>query len=160
MADRIVVMRDGRIEQQGAPLDIYDRPANIFVAGFIGSPAMSFLRGQVAGGTLTVGAQKIAVSAPDGTVIVGVRPEGFVRVQDGTGIEVEVRVIEPMGPETHVLANLVDDALVYERAADTASDIRAVLRSRVKFAPPERQILSLDPDAIHLFDPETSARID
>jgi multiple sugar transport system ATP-binding protein len=160
MADRIVVMRDGRIEQQGAPLDIYDRPANIFVAGFIGSPAMSFLRGRVTSGQLSLGNQQIPVGVRDGDVVIGVRPEGFQRTDDTSGLEVEVRVIEPMGPETHVLANLVDETLVYERAADTASDIRAVLRIRVKFAPGARQFLTVEPDALHLFDPETGARLE
>ena len=159
MADRIVVMRDGRIEQQGAPLDIYDRPANIFVAGFIGSPAMSFLRGRVTQGRLALGEMRIPVEAPDGDVIVGVRPEGFTISDDESGLDVEVGVIEPMGPETHVLANLVDASLARERADDAASDIRAVVRGRVRFTPGERRVLSVDPAALHLFDPETGARL-
>ncbi len=159
MADRIVVMRDGRIEQEGAPLAIYDRPNNVFVAGFIGSPAMSFLNGRIEAGRLTLGGLSIPVDTREGAVIVGVRPEGFTMAGGDTGLEVEVQVIEPMGPETHVLANIVDRTLAARSGGETASDIRAVLRERVNLGTGDRQRLSVDPAALHLFDPESGMRL-
>jgi multiple sugar transport system ATP-binding protein len=89
MADRIVVMRDGIIEQVGAPLDLYDNPTNIFVAGFIGSPAMNFLEGVVESGVFT-GPEwvRIRTSVPDGPVVAGIRP-------DKVGLGIGAEVVEP-----------------------------------------------------------------
>ena len=105
MADRIVVMHDGIVEQIGAPLELYDRPANLFVAGFIGSPAMNFLNGTIrANGRLAFEGQRHALAAADGRptrgrprVIYGIRPEHFVISDDGA--EAEVLVVEPTGSE-------------------------------------------------------------
>ena len=97
MADKIVVMHDGRVEQIGAPLDLYDRPDNVFVAGFIGSPAMNFLRGSVRlnGGAEFLGPSGVRLplaTAPAGSdgrpVIYGVRPEHFVLADDGAEAEI------------------------------------------------------------------------
>ncbi|MGP1398080.1 MAG: ABC transporter ATP-binding protein [Inquilinaceae bacterium] len=161
MADRIVVMRDGRIEQEGMPLDLYDRPANIFVAGFIGSPAMSFLRGRLDGGTLGIGDGLTLPAAHPGAgeVVVGIRPDTFHLAAEG-GIAVDVRVVEPMGPETHILANLQDRSLPMALAGETASDVRAVVRERVAVRPGDRLRLMPDPAALHLFDPRSGDRLD
>src|SRR5579872_7481989 len=113
MADRIVVMHDGLVEQIGAPLELYDRPQNLFVAGFIGSPAMNFLRGTVrANGRLEFegpGATRLPLGAPpansDGrSVVYGVRPEHFTIADDGA--DAEIVVVEPTGSETQVFAKL------------------------------------------------------
>src|SRR5262247_2994108 len=113
MADRIVVMHDGLVEQIGAPLDLYDRPQNLFVAGFIGSPAMNFLRGTVrANGAAAfegVGGVRLPLAtAPGGSdgraVVYGVRPEHFVIADDGAAAQVQV--IEPTGSELQVVAKL------------------------------------------------------
>ena len=107
MADKIVVMHDGRVEQIGAPLELYDRPDNLFVAGFIGSPAMNFLRGTLRlNGTGEFhgpnGVRLPLAAAPSGSdgrpAIYGVRPEHFTLADDGT--EAEVQVVEPTGSET------------------------------------------------------------
>src|ERR1700726_4906430 len=113
MADKIVVMHDGLVEQIGAPLELYDRPDNLFVAGFIGSPAMNFVKGTVrANGKLQFesdGGVPLplagAPTASDGRrVVYGVRPEHFVIANDGA--EAQVQVIEPTGSELQVVAKL------------------------------------------------------
>ncbi|MFZ8941217.1 MAG: ABC transporter ATP-binding protein, partial [Gemmobacter sp.] len=107
MADRIVVMRDGHIAQVGAPLEVYDRPANVFVAGFIGSPAMNLLPATVAGGgEVEVGGTRLAAPevaglAPGTAVTYGVRPE-HLDLAD-TGLAARVAVVEPTGSETHLV---------------------------------------------------------
>ncbi len=103
MADKIVVMHDGVVEQVGAPLDLYDRPDNLFVAGFIGSPAMNFLKGKVAGesfrtdGGLTLPLPSRGARPADGMpAVYGLRPE---HVQlSATGVPVEVAVVERPAP--------------------------------------------------------------
>src|SRR6516164_602232 len=113
MADKIVVMHDGRVEQIGAPLALYDKPDNLFVAGFIGSPAMNFLRGAVRHNGAAEflgpnGVQLPLAAAPTGSdgrpVIYGVRPEHFALADDGA--EAEVHVVEPTGSELQVVAKL------------------------------------------------------
>src|SRR5207248_1723971 len=102
MADRIVVMHDGMVEQIGAPLELYDRPDNLFVAGFIGSPAMNFLRGTIrVNGAASFSAPNgvhlplsaVPANADGRPAVYGVRPEHFVIADDGA--DAEVQVIEP-----------------------------------------------------------------
>src|SRR5881409_4007670 len=113
MADKIVVMHDGIVEQIGTPLELYDRPDNQFVAGFIGSPAMNFLKGQVkANGAASFegpnGVKLPLRSAPSNSegqpAVYGVRPEHFTIADDGA--EAEIIVVEPTGSETQVFAKL------------------------------------------------------
>ena len=110
MADKIVVMHDGIVEQMGTPLELYDKPDNQFVAGFIGSPAMNFLKGKVksngsAGFEGPNGVKLPLASAPansDGRpAVYGVRPEHFTIADDGA--EAEIVVVEPTGSETQVV---------------------------------------------------------
>jgi multiple sugar transport system ATP-binding protein len=118
MADRIVVMQDGRVEQVGAPLELYDRPANLFVATFIGSPAMNLIEGQITGegfGTAS-GLNLPLSSAPAGeageAALYGIRPEHFALSTAGEGgLPVEVVVVEPTGSETQVVASLAGQSL-------------------------------------------------
>ena len=156
MADEIVVLRDGRVEQIGAPLELYDRPANLFVAGFIGSPAMNFLRGtyRTDGGrahvVLPAGARVPSpVTGPaDGTaVVVGVRPEHLSLAEDGEGLCGEIAVVEPTGADTHVVV----------RAAE--QDVLAVFRERHPFRPGERIALRPDLARTHLFEASGGARV-
>ncbi|HEV7276586.1 MAG TPA: sn-glycerol-3-phosphate ABC transporter ATP-binding protein UgpC [Devosiaceae bacterium] len=129
MADKIVVMNGGRVEQIGAPLELFDRPANIFVAGFIGSPAMNFVPGpllQDAGG-----------------VTLGVRPEHF-EIGDG-GFEIEVTLVEPMGSDTQITG----------RAGE--HEIIAVFHRRVAAATGDR--IQLKPTQLHRFDATTGVRL-
>jgi multiple sugar transport system ATP-binding protein len=154
MADKIVVMHDGIVEQIGAPLDLYDRPDNIFVAGFIGSPAMNFLRGSVAvnGAASFQGPGGVRLplgSAPadsDGRpVVYGIRPEHFVIADDGA--DAEIQVVEPTGSETQVFAKIGGDEVV------------AVFRERHRFNPGDKIRLKPDPGLVHLFDDATGKRI-
>ena len=113
LGDRLCVMADGEVQQIGTTDDIYNRPANTFVAGFMGSPPMSMMPGTVRGGSLHIGDVPImAVSAPDGPVTVGVRPE-HVQVQpislDGT-VPARIDFCEPLG--SHVLVHALVDAPV------------------------------------------------
>ncbi len=119
MADKIVVMHDGVIEQMGAPLDLYDRPANQFVAGFIGSPAMNFLDGKVStNGSLyvqTSGGDKLPLkNIPQGSngreVVYGIRPEHF-ELGEG-GLAAEVVVVEPTGSETQIVARIGNQEVI------------------------------------------------
>ncbi|MBW7921533.1 MAG: sn-glycerol-3-phosphate ABC transporter ATP-binding protein UgpC [Rubellimicrobium sp.] len=151
MADRIVVMNAGRIEQVGTPLDLYDHPANRFVAGFLGSPAMSFLPAvTVAGGVMIDGDGTIPtgqVAVPEGArVSLGIRPESFERDAAGP-VSFLVSVIEPTGPETHVFGTI------------GGHEVRAVFRERLDARPGDRLTLKVAPDRLHLFDAATGARL-
>ena len=154
MADKIVVMNGGRVEQIGAPLELYDRPGNLFVAGFIGSPAMNFIHGtiRVNGAASFRGPGEInlplatAPSGADGRAAVyGIRPEHFTIADDG--VEAEVQVIEPTGSETQVVARL------------GGQDIIAVFRERHPLKPGDKIRLKPDPKLVHLFDEATGQRI-
>lgn len=149
MADRIVVMRDGRISQIGAPLELYDRPANVFVAGFIGSPAMNLLAGEVAGdGSF----QGDAVAFPlEGRfeagrkLTYGIRPEHLVLADAGQAATVVV--VEPTGAEIHLVL----------RAG--GQEMTLVLRDRQSFQPGQQVCIRPQPGAAHLFDGATGERI-
>src|SRR3954466_56326 len=154
MADKIVVMHDGLVEQIGAPLELYDKPKNLFVAGFIGSPAMNFLKGAVRlNGKMEFevpsGARLPLAAVPAGSdgraAIYGVRPEHFVIADDGA--EADVQVVEPTGSETQVVAKLGGE------------DIIAVFRERHQFKPGDKIRLKPNPGLVHLFDEATGQRI-
>src|ERR1700743_273610 len=110
MADKIVVMNGGNIEQIGRPLDLYDKPNNLFVAGFIGSPAMNLVKGTVSGGALRMDDGTAwplptnGAGAKEGPAVYGVRPEHLKL--DGNGIKATVQVVEPTGSETQVLMKI------------------------------------------------------
>jgi multiple sugar transport system ATP-binding protein len=116
MADKIVVMHDGVVEQIGAPLELYDNPANMFVAGFIGSPAMNFMKGRCEQGQFVLGdgsALPLPASirhVPSEGVIYGVRPEHLVSSDDG--LTLTVAVVEPTGSETQVIARHGSQSIV------------------------------------------------
>ncbi|MFS8047341.1 ABC transporter ATP-binding protein [Rhizobium sp. BR 314] len=154
MADRIVVMRDGYVEQIGSPLELYDRPANLFVAGFIGSPGMNLIRGKISGdGPLEFIADGGArLPLPQGIdvtrgaeVVYGIRPEN-IAVSEG-GIDAEVVVVEPTGAETLIVASIGSDNIVLA--------LRERIGSRVG------DTISLQPDTgkLHLFEGATGRRI-
>jgi multiple sugar transport system ATP-binding protein len=148
MADRIVVLKDGVIAQIGAPLELYDRPANVFVAGFLGSPAMNFLAGRLEGGGRFTGPDGIelmlAVPAPPGEATLGIRPEHLtiVGVDEPGAVVTEVAAIEPMGAET---------VIVVRRGA---TEMLVSTRQRLPMAPGQRVGVVLDPGRLHLFDAE------
>ena len=143
MADKIVVMHDGIVEQIGAPLDLYDRPANLFVGGFIGSPAMNVLEGQIDASGFALGGLTLPVkNAPAASVgrpaYYGIRPEHFRLT--GDGIPVEVIITEPTGSETLV------------RAKAGGRQLTCVFRERVSAGPGETIHVAPDPALVHLFD--------
>jgi multiple sugar transport system ATP-binding protein len=153
MADRIVVMHDGIVEQVGPPLELYDRPANVFVAGFLGSPAMNFIAAEASvsadasiadlgsglslrlGGTLPHG----------GSVVLGIRPE-HLSVGD-TGLPAVISVVEPTGSETHLVAELAEQQVV------------VVAKERLAARPGDVVKLAIDPERLHVFDRTSGARI-
>ncbi|MCB8819561.1 sn-glycerol-3-phosphate ABC transporter ATP-binding protein UgpC [Microvirga rosea] len=150
MADKIVVMHDGIVEQIGAPLDLYDRPANLFVAGFIGSPAMNILEGRIGEGGFMVGdltlpVQNVPSSSVGRPAYYGIRPEHF-HLSD-QGIPIEVSVIEPTGSETQVFARL------------QGREITCVFRERINAKPGETIRAQPDPALVHLFEKDTGRRI-
>ncbi|MDX8540646.1 sn-glycerol-3-phosphate ABC transporter ATP-binding protein UgpC [Mesorhizobium abyssinicae] len=156
MADKIVVMHDGLVEQIGPPLELYDRPNNLFVASFIGSPAMNLLKGGIAtDGTPSFrGAGEISVplaatpSISNGEpVVLGIRPE-HLRLSDA-GIPVTVAVVEPTGSEVQLIGR-----------TEGGEEIVANFRERHSFTPGETVRLSAEPGLIHLFHGETGKRFE
>ena len=145
LADRIVVMQGGRIEQVGTPLDLYDNPANEFVATFIGAPSMNLLPATLNAGRLQIGDHSFAGPSGSGDVKLGVRPEHLILRDDG--LPMEVKVVEPTGSETMVFLN------------HKGQDVTAVFRERHAFAPGSTINLSPDPDHIHCFDAGTGERL-
>jgi multiple sugar transport system ATP-binding protein len=150
MADRIAVMNDGRIEQLGEPLELYDRPANLFVAQFIGSPAMNVFEGVIKNGSVhALNAQwplPPAGKASEGQAVkYGIRPEHLEI--SASGIAAEVLVVEPMGAETEFLVKVHDQSftvMTHGRAGNGPGD-------RIFLAPQARHA--------HLFDAASGLRI-
>jgi multiple sugar transport system ATP-binding protein len=154
MADKIVVMHDGIVEQIGAPLELYDEPSNQFVAGFIGSPAMNFLKGTLrtnghaefeGPGGVHLPLAAAPASSEGRPVIYGIRPEHFVVADDG--VEVDIQVVEPTGSEVQVAARLGGEEII------------AVFRERHQFRPGDKIRLKPDPQQAHLFDTSTGKKL-
>ena len=140
MADTIVVMRDGVVEQVGTPLALYDNPVNTFVASFIGSPSMNFFEGEMtADGFRTSDGILLpaAGGAADATTY-GIRPEHLHLDRDG--IEIEVNVLEPTGSETQAISRL------------GTQPINAIFRERITAQPGSTIRVSPDVSLVHLFD--------
>ncbi|UHS59446.1 ABC transporter ATP-binding protein [Agrobacterium vaccinii] len=153
MADKIVVLHDGVIEQIGAPLELYDRPANLFVAGFIGSPAMNFIRGHVEEGVfrtakgLTLPLPQTANPAELGgrDLVYGIRPEHIRVATDG--IEGRVEIVEGTGSE------------IYAKLNCSGEDISCLFRERLNIRFGDTVHIAIDPASVHLFDKDTGKRI-
>jgi multiple sugar transport system ATP-binding protein len=148
MADRIAVMNEGRIEQLGEPLELYDRPANLFVAQFIGSPAMNIFDGVARAGSVeALGVRWPAnARAADGQrVRYGIRPEHLEPA--GNGIPAEVVVVEPMGAETEIVAKVGEASLT------------VMMRGRASAGPGERIFLAPQATHAHLFDAASGQRL-
>ena len=154
MADKIVVMNAGRVEQMGAPLDLYDRPDNLFVAGFLGSPAMNFIAGkagtdgksvQLPGGS-SISVRTFDTSLAGKDVIFGIRPE-HIKLADTNGIAAEVLLIEPTGSETHMTVRL------------GGQDLVCVMNDRVDTTAGQTIRLSLASERTLFFDHENGNRL-
>ncbi|MBN3855686.1 sn-glycerol-3-phosphate ABC transporter ATP-binding protein UgpC [Paraburkholderia sp. Ac-20340] len=155
MADRIVVMNSGRIEQIGRPLDLYDKPGNLFVASFLGSPSMNFVAGSVmsdARGTALILDDGVRIALPEGRaqpgahVTLGIRPE---HIETGSGdVPFAVDVIEPTGAETHLYGKIGGNSWC------------VTTRARPGIEPGQRMTLGLPLAHLHLFDTESGKRLD
>ncbi|MEM7693652.1 MAG: ABC transporter ATP-binding protein [Pseudomonadota bacterium] len=153
MADEIVIMRAGEIMQKGSPDEVYDRPANLFVADFIGSPAINLLKGKAEGanGSAAVrfGGQLLpapGAGAPGQELVYGVRPVDIALTDDGP-VTGEVLMAETTGSETLLHVDLAGE------------ELRVVLPERRRLKEGETVRLSIDPGKVHLFDPATEARL-
>jgi multiple sugar transport system ATP-binding protein len=156
MADRIVVMRDGIVEQTGTPLDLYDTPVNIFVAGFIGSPAMNLVPGvaRINGAAPVVefdGGIRLplptSARASDGQpVLYGMRPEHCV-LAPGGGLPAEVVVVEPTGADTQLFCRF------------NGQELTSLVRDRVSCRAGDHVALAPDVDRAHLFDAKSGVRL-
>jgi multiple sugar transport system ATP-binding protein len=151
MADKIVVMHDGIVEQIGEPLDLYDKPANLFVAGFIGSPAMNFFKGRIEGaqfvaeGGVRLPVANGAAGATGQRATYGIRPEHLHLAPDG--VEAKVIVIEPTGSETQVVVGCGGQEVV------------CVFRERIAAEPGEAIRIKPNPALAHLFDEASGRRL-
>jgi len=154
MADEIVVMRHGVIEQMGSPEEIYDKPVNTFVADFIGAPAINFISATVSGGARThvdIGDQLIALnsecSAPDGKPLtLGIRPLD-IQIDENGSYTARVEFVENTGAETHVHMQFAGHR------------VRAVSPKRLRYRKDDQVRFEIDSDKIHLFDRDSDARI-
>ncbi len=156
MADKIVVMKDGVVEQTGDPLALYDHPNNVFVAGFIGSPAMNMVPGtarsngtgarvEFAGG-VSLPLPEGATAADGQSVIYGMRPEHCV-LAEGAGLPADIVVVEPTGADTQLYCRF------------NGQEITSLVRDRVSCRAGDRIGLKPDPGRAHLFDASTGARL-
>ena len=155
MADRIVVMHDGRIEQIGTPLELYDHPSNLFVAQFIGSPAMNVVEGTVrrGGGAAHVeAAGGVRWPLPQGpgadgqAVAYGIRPEHLTFGRNG-GVPGEIVVVEPTGAETEFVVQVGQEHI----------DMR--IHGRPTVNPGDKVALDIDPSNVHVFDKTSGQRL-
>jgi len=152
MADRIVALHDGIVQQVGTPADIYDRPANVFVAGFIGSPAMNFLSGTLTDGTVRTGGIALRIGggsdAKELPVMLGIRPE-HIEITDNPDAPIEARVdlIEPMGVTTLVHASFA------------GADLKILSLERPAWLPGTPIRLHFPVEKLHLFDAASEQRI-
>ncbi|MDA0179732.1 sn-glycerol-3-phosphate ABC transporter ATP-binding protein UgpC [Solirubrobacter phytolaccae] len=166
MGDRVAVMRDGKLEQVDTPEALYERPANLFVAGFIGSPAMNLLRGSAFEDGVRLGDQRLPIrTSHRGDVIVGIRPEAMEPVSEsGPGV-LELRVVlsEMLGSDVLLHLEAPTSSVLTGDMLDTADDelpddtTRFVARVPPSLRPDPGSLVRLrvDPDRVHLFDPSS-----
>jgi multiple sugar transport system ATP-binding protein len=179
LGQRVAVMRDGKIQQVDTPQELYQRPANLFVAAFIGSPAMNLVEAEIAGGELRFGGYAIPLpvsgAPPAGRIIAGLRPEAFEDAAFADPslprIDTHVEVVEELGADTHVIfavaAPRIDVSEVREAAGDEdalgtleGSLFTARVDPATAARPGSPLRLSVDPSRLHYFDPETGLRLE
>ena len=160
MGDRVAVLKDGILQQVDTPRNLYDKPANAFVAGFIGSPAMNLLTVSASGGKANLGGFSVDVPSSAGsTITVGIRPEGFVPATSG-GFEVLVEVVEELGSDAFIYGKPADPSVKFAHSADEEG-AQVIVRWDPKNPPKpgDKITVSAIPSAIHLFDSATGARL-
>jgi multiple sugar transport system ATP-binding protein len=176
LGDRVAVLRDGTVQQCDTPDKLFEAPTNIFVAAFIGSPAMNLVPGELRGGTLHVAGNELRLErAPrqDGPVIAGIRPTDLKAEGDDFGgrLRAELEVVERLGSESHVIFAVdapkvagevaaaaheaTEDAEARLLAGDERVRFTAVIPGRARLAPGDVLELGVPADAVHLFDPTT-----
>jgi multiple sugar transport system ATP-binding protein len=179
LGDRVAVMHEGQVQQLDTPQRLYNDPANVFVAAFIGSPPMNLVLTDVAGGTVSLGEHRVPLGAapaagrvPDGRVVVGIRPEAFEDVSFADKslpqIGVDTDVVEELGSDTHVMFGVDAEPVVVEaaRSDDTEDDgSLLVRRDRTRFVARvdprtqarahQRLRLAVDTARLYFFDPDT-----
>ena len=158
MGDRVAVLKDGFLQQVDTPRNLYENPANAFVAGFIGSPAMNLLTAPVSAGSAKLGNLSVPVPASAGaSVTVGIRPEGFSPAS--TGFDVIVEVVEELGADAFVYGKPADSSVKFANATDEGAQV--IVRWDPKNPPKPGQTITVaaNPAAIHLFNATTGERI-
>jgi multiple sugar transport system ATP-binding protein len=158
MGDRVAVLKDGLLQQVDTPRNLYDNPANAFVAGFIGSPAMNLLTVPVSAGKAKLGNFEVDVPSSAGaSVTVGIRPEGFS--PSSKGFDVVVEVVEELGADAFVYGKPADSNVKFANASDEGAQI--ILRWDPKSPPKPGQsvTVSAKADSIHLFSTADGKRI-
>jgi multiple sugar transport system ATP-binding protein len=149
MSDRVAIFNKGVVQQVGAPLELYEKPVNLFVAGFLGSPPMNFLDTEVSDGQLRGSGFAFALPAWAGTlergkaVVLGIRPEDLTLQQEPDSTMSSITLVEPMGSSTIVYTRLGDNLVALETDKDTQPRIGSIAA------------LAIEPDRLHLFDPAT-----
>jgi multiple sugar transport system ATP-binding protein len=182
LGQRVAVLRDGVLQQVDTPQVLFRRPANLFVAAFIGSPSMNLVEAEAAGGTVRFAGFELPLSGttpPDGQVILGIRPTDF---SDGANADpalprmhVRVEVVEDLGAETHVLfpidaprvvaeaVRAASEDVAEEEGALFADDQRAMFTARIdgtdRIAPGSAVELAVDTSRLHFFEPATGAAL-
>ncbi len=161
MGDRVAVLKDGLLQQVGTPRDLYDSPANVFVAGFIGSPAMNLVAARladggaaVAGATVPLPTEIITAATAKGlnTVTLGFRPEDVTLTTDGTGIPIEVQIVEELGADAYIYGSLL--------LAD-GTDHQVIARTDGRRPPMKGETVrvTVNPGHAKVFAPDTGERL-
>jgi multiple sugar transport system ATP-binding protein len=172
LGDRIAVLSDGKLQQLGPPQELYDTPANVFVAGFIGSPPMNLLRASARDGRVSAGDFVLErAGLPDGALIVGLRPEALKPAVDGMpSVNFRVDVVEPLGDELIVHGSLAAELIAASSDAEFAdgalpvsngTSVEAVARLDPRDRPAEGSVirLGIEPQDVHVFDAHTGVAI-
>jgi ABC-type sugar transport system ATPase subunit len=172
LGDRIAVLSDGKLQQLGPPQELYDTPANVFVAGFIGSPPMNLLRASARDGRVSAGDFVLErAGLPDGALIVGLRPEALRPAVDGMpSVNFRVDVVEPLGDELIVHGSLAAELIAASSDAEFAegalpvsngTSVEAVARLDPRDRPAVGSVirLGIEPQDVHVFDAQTGVAI-
>jgi multiple sugar transport system ATP-binding protein len=156
MGDRVAVLKDGVLQQVDTPLNLYDKPRNLFVAGFIGSPAMNLLNahsreGRVRIGDVEIPVDREAAGKANGDITIGVRPESWRVVNEGEGLPVKVNVVEELGA----------DGFVYGTSGVEGTPDQVIIRidARRNHHKGETLYVTTDPQHVHVFDTNSGARL-
>jgi multiple sugar transport system ATP-binding protein len=156
MGDRVAVLKDGVLQQVDTPLGLYDRPTNLFVAGFIGSPAMNLLEAESVNGSANIGGHLLPIdretaARATGSVTIGVRPESWRLVDEGAGLPVRVAVVEELGADAYLYGSC--------DVKGTPEQVVVRIEARRDIQKGSTVHVTTDPGHLHLFDSSTGARL-